>query len=68
MAKKTTRGREIEFTVRPNGEVDVDLLGYEGKNCVNDVKEILNALGKEKSVKKKREYYRDGKVQVSQGR
>ncbi len=62
------KGREIEFTIKPDGEVEVDQIGYEGKNCVNDVKEILSALGREKSVKRKKEFYRDGKVQVSQGR
>ena len=62
------KGREIEFTIKPDGEVEVDQIGYEGKNCVNDVKEILNALGREKSVKRKKEYYRDQKVKLNQGR
>ena len=60
--------KEIEFTIKPDGEVEVDQKGYEGKKCVNDVKEILDALGREKKTVKKKEYYRDQKVRLSQPR
>ena len=60
--------REVEFTIKTDGTVEVDQKGYEGKTCVNDVKEILNALGKEKKTVRKKEYFRDQKQGISQHR
>lgn len=59
--------KDIEFTIKPNGEVEVDQQGYKGKNCSGDISEILNALGKEKSRKRKKEWYEDNRVKISRG-
>ena len=60
--------REIEFTIKQNGDVEVDQIGYEGKVCSGDVQDVLNAIGKEKKVTRKKEYYRDQKVRIAQRR
>jgi len=60
--------KEVEFTIKPDGVVEVDQKGYEGKQCVNDVQEILSALGKEKKIVRKKEYYKDQKQGISQHR
>ncbi len=60
--------KEVEFTIKPDGVVEVDQKGYEGKQCVNDVQEILSALGKEKKTVRKKEYYKDQKQGISQHR
>lgn len=65
---KVNKQREVEFTIKPNGEVEIDQLGYEGKNCAGDIDDILNKLGKEKKTTRKKEYRRDAKVQINQGR
>lgn len=71
MAKtpKTARSaKEIEFTIKPDGTVKADLLGYEGKGCQGDIQDILNALGGKAKTTKKQEWKRDKKVRVNQKR
>lgn len=65
MAKKA---REIEFTIKKDGEVEVDQKGYQGKECSGDIQEILNKLGKEKKSIKKKEYHKVENVRINQGR
>lgn len=60
--------KEIEFTIKPDGTVEVDQIGWEGKACTNDISDILNVLGKEKKNVKKKEYYKDQKQTINQRR
>lgn len=67
-AKAASSAKEIEFTIKPDGTVEADLLGYKGQGCAGDIQDILNALGGKKKTTKKQEYKRDKKVRVSQKR
>lgn len=48
---------DIEIIIDDNGEVIIDGEGFDGKGCEKALGEYLKALGKEKSSKKKAEFY-----------
>ena len=51
--------KEIEITIDENGEISLDLQGFQGKGCGDLIKKITQAMkGKVKVSKKKNEYYK----------
>lgn len=53
MATKT----EIEFTINPDGSVEIHPKGFKGKKCTEVTKEIEEALGIVKNTTYTAEYY-----------
>ena len=49
--------KEIEFTIHPDGEVEIDLKGFMGRSCSNVVDELTKALGEQVKRSKRPEYY-----------
>ena len=63
LCRRTTTGeaklKEIEITIDENGEISLDMQGFQGKGCSDLSKKLIQAMkGKIKSVKKKNEYYK----------
>lgn len=58
--------KTIKILINEDGKIEFDQIGYHGKECSGDIKELINAIGEEKKVTKKPEYYKDNKVQVKQ--
>jgi hypothetical protein len=56
----------IKILINEDGTVEFDQIGWEGKSCSGDIQDLINALGKEKKVTKKQEYYKDNKVRIQQ--
>ena len=50
--------KEIEFTIDEDGNVEVDLQGFDGQGCKNLADQIARALGKVKTRQQKQEYYK----------
>lgn len=49
--------QEIEFTINPDGSVEIHPVGFKGKKCTEVTKEIEEALGIVKNVTYSSEYY-----------
>ncbi len=49
--------KEIEITIDKNGEISIDLIGYQGKGCSADSEKFVKALGKIKRSDKKCDYW-----------
>ncbi len=58
--------KTIKVLINEDGTVEFDQIGWEGKQCSGDIKNLINAIGKEKKVTKKKEYYKDSKVRIQQ--
>ena len=58
--------KTVTITISDDGSITGDIAGGKGKDCEGIVDDLLNALGDEKKVTKKPEYYKDEKVQVRQ--
>lgn len=58
--------RTIKILINEDGTVEIDQIGWQGKECSGDIQDLINALGEEKKVIKKQEYYKDNKAQVQQ--
>ena len=52
------RKREIEFTIDEDGNIEVDLQGFEGHGCKDLADQIAKALGKVKTSRTKQEFYK----------
>ena len=50
--------KEIEFTVSPDGTIEIDQMGFEGKQCDDVANMLVKALGKVIKQTKKTEYYK----------
>lgn len=48
---------EIEFTIGPDGNIDIQVKGAKGKKCTELTKEIIEALGIVKNTNYTSEYY-----------
>ena len=59
MAYKT-----IKVLINDDGTMEFDQLGYKGKDCHGDIDDLIKAIGNEKKVTRKPEYYKDQKVRV----
>ena len=50
--------RDIDIEIDPDGTIRVDLVGYKGTACEDELKKIARVLGvSPQNVKKKAEYY-----------
>jgi len=58
MAKETF----VEITINVNGDVEMDLQGFSGKQCDGVIDDLVDALGDEKTSVKKKEYYEKQKT------
>lgn len=57
--------QEISIKIKPDGTVDIDLIGYKGNACEADLKKITKALGMVAKSKKKADYYDENKVRIN---
>lgn len=58
--------KEIEIIIKPDGTVDIDQLGYEGKDCHGDIDDLIKMIGEEKKTTKKKEYRKKQSVRINQ--
>lgn len=58
--------KTIKVLINDDGTVEFDQVGYKGKECQNDIQDLINAMGDEKKVVRKPEFYKDEKVQIKQ--
>lgn len=58
--------RTIKCTINEDGTIEIDQIGWSGKECGKDVESFIKALGKEVQNTKKPEYYKENKVSVKQ--
>ena len=56
----------IKVLINDDGTVEFDQIGWTGKQCSGDIKDLISAIGKEKKVTKKQEYYKDNAVRIQQ--
>lgn len=50
--------KEIEFTIDEDGNVEIDLQGFEGKGCEKLSEQLAKALGNTTFRRKKKEFYK----------
>lgn len=50
--------KEIEFTIDEDGNVEIDLIGFEGKGCTEMSDKLIKALGHATFQQKKKEFYK----------
>ncbi len=59
--------KTITVLINDDGTIEFDQVGYKGKECNNqDIQDLINAMGKEKKVTRKPEYYKKEQVQIQQ--
>lgn len=54
MAEKT----DIEITIRPDGTLSIEGVGFHGPVCLKDIHDLLEGLGEVQDEIKKPEYYK----------
>ncbi len=62
MAKSKT----VTVLINDDGTMEFDQEGWTGKSCSGEIQDLINALGKEKTMNRKPEYYKDNKVRIQQ--
>ena len=60
--------QEITVTIKQDGLVDFDMIGFEGQECSKAVKVFLDALGGEVKRTQNEDYYKKNKVRINQRR
>ena len=58
--------KTIKVLINEDGTVEFDQIGWTGKQCSGEIKDLIKAIGKETKVTKKREYYKDTEVHIHQ--
>jgi hypothetical protein len=58
--------KEIEISIKPDGSLSIDQIGFEGKDCSGAIDALIKALGKEVKNVKKQEWYKDQRVRIHQ--
>ena len=58
--------KTVTVLINDDGTMEFDQIGWEGKKCEGELQELIDAMGEEKKVTRKPEYYKDQKVQVQQ--
>ncbi len=56
----------VKVLINPDGTVEFDQIGWTGQKCSGEIKDLINAIGQEKEVTKKQEYYKDNEVRIQQ--
>ncbi|MGC8886679.1 MAG: DUF2997 domain-containing protein [Verrucomicrobiia bacterium] len=51
------RQREIEITIKPNGDIELHLQGYKGKSCLEAIAYFEKIVGFKREVKYTSEFY-----------
>ena len=59
-------GKTIKVLINEDGTVEFDQIGWTGKQCSGEIKDLINAIGEEKKVTKKQEYYKENEVHIQQ--
>ena len=59
------QNKEIDVVIGPDGAVEFDMIGYKGKKCSGEIDDLINIIGKDKKVTRKREYYDKQKVKLN---
>ena len=54
--------RSIDITVKPDGGLEMEAVGYEGADCEQATRFIEEALGVAAKRSRKPEYYRSGRT------
>lgn len=60
--------KKIKFIIDEDGTISIDQIGFEGKECSGKINDIIKALGDEKKVSKKPEYFQDNEIKINQKR
>jgi len=55
--------KEIEFTIDENGNVEIDMINFQGKGCADLSGKLAKALGEQVEHVKKKEYYKPKQTQ-----
>ena len=55
--------KEIEIIIETDGTLDIDQIGWEGKQCDGAIDDLAKSLGKITEKKKKHEYHKKVKIQ-----
>lgn len=59
--------QEIEIKIHPDGTIDIDLTGYKGTACEEELKRLAKNIGIVTSKQKKQDYYNDDpKVHITE--
>ena len=58
--------KSIKVLINEDGTVEFDQIGWTGKQCSGEIKDLITAIGKEKEVIKKQEYFKDNEVRIQQ--
>jgi len=58
--------KEINITIKPDGTVDIDQVGWKGQGCSGAIDELLKTIGDKKVSKKKSEWYKKVKIKQQQ--
>lgn len=54
----------IKILINDDGTAEFDQIGWEGASCSGDIDDLINAIGEDKKVTKKQDYYKDQQVNV----
>ena len=58
--------KTIKVLINEDGTVEFDQIGWTGKQCSGEIKDLINAIGKETKVTKKQEYFKDNEIHIQQ--
>ena len=58
--------KTVTVLINDDGTMEFDQVGWAWKQCEGDIQGLIDAMGEEKKVTKKPEYYKDEKVQIHQ--
>lgn len=59
--------QEIEIKISPDGTINIDLTGYKGTACEEELKKLAKHIGVVTSKQKKQDYYKDDpKVHITE--
>ena len=50
--------KTIKILINDDGTAEIDQIGWTGKSCSGDIQDLINAIGSDKKVTKKQEYYK----------
>jgi hypothetical protein len=55
----------VDIKIRPDGKIDIDLIGFKGTSCEETLKNLNRALGGQiESQIKKRDYYEESNERI----
>jgi len=56
----------VKVLINADGTVEFDQIGWTGKKCSGEIKNLITAIGKETDVTKKQEYYQENEIHIQQ--